>query len=251
MYRKTHASLPLHLEAMGEFESLFQHQPEYRVIVCRKCQFAPVPSQIRRHLKDHHPQTSVLPREEAVRIVHSLPDLTHSPQDVVYPKSRQAPIDTLPIFFGGLRPPSKRARQINTRQAVSTKTTSERQSDVHSEDDIQTAEDHEDDTSPTSRPWATASEIKTLQRVSASPRPECLALFGRAGQLEKPHAIEECQAILRLIRTQEEEKNRYFESAERLKVLQQFSKWKNVGCQLCFVNTGELEPDHGMDECRL
>ncbi|KAK3669171.1 hypothetical protein LTR78_010947 [Recurvomyces mirabilis] len=88
---------------MADFEDLFRHAPEHRVIVCRKCRYAPVPDQIQRHLKDHHPQISVEQRGEIALTVESLPDLARRPQDVIYPPDSRAPIDGLGVLFECLR----------------------------------------------------------------------------------------------------------------------------------------------------
>lgn len=85
------------------FEDLFLHLPESRVVICKRCRYAPVPAQIRRHLKDHHPKVSARQRGEIALTVQSLPDLARRPQDVVYPPASRSPIEGLNVLFNCLR----------------------------------------------------------------------------------------------------------------------------------------------------
>ena len=84
---------------MADFEGLFRHLPEHHVVICKKCRFAPILNQIRRHLKDHHPQIPVKRRREVALAVQSVPDVAHRTQDVVYPRSRHGPVDDLTVLF--------------------------------------------------------------------------------------------------------------------------------------------------------
>jgi len=89
--------------AMADFEGLFRHLPEHRVIICKRCRYAPVPDQIQRHLKDHHSRVPVERRREIAVIVQALPDLARRPQDVIYPSDSGGPIDGLDVVFDYLR----------------------------------------------------------------------------------------------------------------------------------------------------
>jgi Orsellinic acid/F9775 biosynthesis cluster protein D len=112
--------------------------------------------------------------------------------------------------------------------------------------------DNEDTTAAIGQgPWATQSELQVLRQAPAIPWPGCLALFGRPGRLEKTEQMEEQKTILEHIQAKEALANRYFQSFSRLSFGQQFTRWRNVGCQLCYVNTGRPEPDHAMGECNL
>jgi hypothetical protein len=107
------------------------------------------------------------------------------------------------------------------------------------------------DASLSGNPWATPAEIETLRRAPLIPWPSCSALFGQVSHSEKPDILEERTAILTAIRDEEERKNRYFHDDERLRVSDSLRKWSNVGCQLCFLQTNEPQPDHTLHECRL
>jgi hypothetical protein len=100
-------------------------------------------------------------------------------------------------------------------------------------------------------PWATQSELQILRKAPVIPWPGCLTLFGRPSQLERTDSIKEQQRIIEHVQTKEKSANRCFQSFSRLSFGQQFTRWRNVGCQICFANTGQPEPDHAMEECTL
>lgn len=88
---------------MHDFETLFEHLPQYRIIICQKCRFAPVPGQLERHLANHHLLLSPGQRQVILDKVQSLPNLAYVESDVIYPKSRDVPVAGLPVYYDGLR----------------------------------------------------------------------------------------------------------------------------------------------------
>ena len=88
---------------MDEFNRIFLSYDEYRIIVCTICQFAVVPSQIDQHLKKHHSRLTHQQRRNVAQKVQSLPQLALVEADVIYPRPNQPPINTLPVFFDGLK----------------------------------------------------------------------------------------------------------------------------------------------------
>jgi superfamily II DNA helicase RecQ len=88
---------------MDEFSRIFLSYDEYRIIVCTICQFAVVPSQIEHHLKKHHSRLTHQQRRIVAQKVQSLPQLALVESDVIYPRSDDPPINTLPVFFDGLK----------------------------------------------------------------------------------------------------------------------------------------------------
>ena len=87
---------------MDDFEGLIEHLPQYRIIFCRKCQFAPVPNQVKNHLVAHHPRLSAEQRQSILDKLSSLPDLAYVEADVIYPRPRNAPVRGVPIYYDGL-----------------------------------------------------------------------------------------------------------------------------------------------------
>jgi len=61
---------------MEQFEDLFRHYPEYRVIICKRCQYAPIPTHIQTHLKIFHSRIPADERKSIVQYVQSLPTPT-------------------------------------------------------------------------------------------------------------------------------------------------------------------------------
>ena len=88
---------------MDNFEGLFIHLPKHRVIICRQCQFAPVPNQIKQHLASHHNRIPAKQRQEIAETVLSLPDLAKTEAEVIYPKPKESPIVGLPVYYDSIR----------------------------------------------------------------------------------------------------------------------------------------------------
>lgn len=88
---------------MDEFNRIFLHLTEYRIIICASCQFAVVPTQVEQHLKKHHRRLTLQQRRAVVEKVHSLSQLALVESDVVYPQPHQSAIDALPVHFDGLK----------------------------------------------------------------------------------------------------------------------------------------------------
>lgn len=88
---------------MERFNELFEHKPKHCIIVCRECQFAVVPQQIARHLKDQHPSIPVPQRRVMIQASQSIEDLAHQKDDVIYPEPDQPPVPGLPTYHNGFR----------------------------------------------------------------------------------------------------------------------------------------------------
>jgi superfamily II DNA helicase RecQ len=85
---------------MDQFNTIFQHWPEYRVIHCRQCRFCPVPTQIQAHLDTHHAQIAPRTRRRIAEAAQSIPreQVAYQPDDVVYPPADNPPIDGLVVY---------------------------------------------------------------------------------------------------------------------------------------------------------
>ena len=100
------------------------------------------------------------------------------------------------------------------------------------------------------RPWATTQERDVIKCMVPLPWRGCLVLFGRVSVFEKATIVEERRAILEAVEARERDhQTQTFDSWHRLDVAKQFTRWKNVGCQLCFASTGQPGPDHALEEC--
>ena len=86
---------------MAEFHQSFQHFPEYKIIVCKQCQYAIIPAYVGGHLKASHPK---IPRQVQQRMViaaNNIEDVAHRPEQVQYPPPETAPVEGLPVFIDG------------------------------------------------------------------------------------------------------------------------------------------------------
>ena len=88
---------------MSDFEDIFTPLPVYRIIVCKKCQWAVVPDHVRKHLAAHHSTLSKSERQTIIAAVESCSWLARTAADVVYPSPEDAPVEGLPIFYNSIR----------------------------------------------------------------------------------------------------------------------------------------------------
>ena len=88
---------------MDGFEKVFQHMPEYRIIVCRTCRFAVVPDHVRTHLQGRHPAIPTHLRRSITEICNGLSDVARSIEEVVFPSPGEERIPGLPCHRDGMR----------------------------------------------------------------------------------------------------------------------------------------------------
>jgi hypothetical protein len=88
---------------MDKFDSLFTVYPQYHVVICNKCQIAVIPAQVEEHLRKQHSRLSRQERYDIAKRYHCLSDVALVESEVKYPKPGQTPLDTLPIYFDGLK----------------------------------------------------------------------------------------------------------------------------------------------------
>lgn len=83
---------------MEHFQAVFEHWPQYRVIFCKSCRFCPVPSQIARHLKEHHSYVAPPIQRQIVEVSRSIAHVAQQPSEVQYPHGAIEPIAELPVL---------------------------------------------------------------------------------------------------------------------------------------------------------
>ena len=88
---------------MDEFSPSFEVLPQHRILVCHRCQFAVVPSQIETHLRVGHKRLSLDQRRSIIARVAAITDLAQIEADVIYPTPSDPPVAGLPIYFDGLK----------------------------------------------------------------------------------------------------------------------------------------------------
>jgi len=89
---------------MEQFNKSFVHCPEYRVIVCKRCKFAIIPTQVEGHIKAKHGATINRSQARAIAdtVSHML-DVAWTPEEVIYPDPGSRPIEWIPVTESGRR----------------------------------------------------------------------------------------------------------------------------------------------------
>ena len=67
------------------------------------CQIAVIPAQVEEHLRKQHSRLSRQDRHDIAKRCQSVRGIALVESDVIYPKPSQAPLNTLPIHFDGLK----------------------------------------------------------------------------------------------------------------------------------------------------
>lgn len=88
---------------MDEVTRLFDVNSRCRALICSTCQYAVVPDQLHKHLRAHHKRLSLQQRRDIISTVEEISELARLPSDVVYPSPNDPPIDSLPVYFDGLK----------------------------------------------------------------------------------------------------------------------------------------------------
>lgn len=89
---------------MEQFEKLFVHCPEYGVIICKRCQFAVIPTQVEGHIKGKHGATITRSQGRAIAdIARGLPSVAQTPREVKYPAPNSQPVEWIPVSTNGRR----------------------------------------------------------------------------------------------------------------------------------------------------
>jgi uncharacterized protein (DUF2225 family) len=88
---------------MDNFDQIFQHLPQHRIVICKTCQYAVIPSQIRGHLQRHHRATTSAVQQSIQNTIEQLSDIAEDHKDVVYPIKSIAPIGCLPVYTDGFQ----------------------------------------------------------------------------------------------------------------------------------------------------
>ena len=86
-----------------DFDGIFSHMQQYKIIVCKACAFAVVPQQIDRHLREHHPQVDKEKRSRIAATGMALEAVAHKKEDVEYPQASEEPVEGLEVFKDGLQ----------------------------------------------------------------------------------------------------------------------------------------------------
>lgn len=86
-----------------DFDYLFQIDSKHKILICRGCQYAIVPSHLATHLRVYHPRSTLEQRRDFVAKVEDCSTLANIHEEVVYPNLTDPPVPYLPVYFDGLR----------------------------------------------------------------------------------------------------------------------------------------------------
>jgi hypothetical protein len=78
-----------------DFDCLLEINRKHRVLICRQCQYAVVPSQLATHLKVYHPRLTLQQRRDYSTKVENCSALATVHEDVVYPSLNDPPVLSL------------------------------------------------------------------------------------------------------------------------------------------------------------
>jgi putative NADH-flavin reductase len=87
---------------MLDFHSIFEHLPQFKILRCKSCQYAVVPAQVERHIKDHYLQITAIVRRTIAQTAADLQDIAHRHEDVIYPADSNEPVPGFPIVTSAL-----------------------------------------------------------------------------------------------------------------------------------------------------
>jgi hypothetical protein len=88
---------------MDQFNQIFEHFPQYRVIICKSCGWAVLPKNVKRHLKDKHHGLQPKTRKDVTRVVLSIETLARSENQIIYPDRYSDPVPHLTTYSDGLK----------------------------------------------------------------------------------------------------------------------------------------------------
>jgi hypothetical protein len=119
-------------DEMADFDTIFEHLTQYRIIQCKSCKYAVVLAQIERHVKDHHPQVVLACQKTILQAAMGLPNIAHRHKDVVYPTRNDKPIPGFPVIKDSLVCIGQREGQLCKYACAAIRTMQQHCKDFHS-----------------------------------------------------------------------------------------------------------------------
>ena len=86
-----------------DFDHYFEIDSQHRILICKSCQYAIIPSQLKTHLQVYHTRLSLQQRRDFISSVESSSDIATVHENVIYPVPTDPPVQSLPVYFDGLR----------------------------------------------------------------------------------------------------------------------------------------------------
>jgi len=88
---------------MDQFNAIFQHFPQYRIVICSECRKGVVQSQFRAHLNGSHTTLLAKTRQEIVSAASDIHRWAQSENEVVIPEAVPHPVPHIAIFNDGFK----------------------------------------------------------------------------------------------------------------------------------------------------
>ena len=88
---------------MDQFSTIFNHFPQYRIIVCKECKSGVIPTHFKTHCDTKHKYLTAYTRRDIIQAAGQIEGLAESEKDVVYPNPTSDPVPYLPIQLDGLK----------------------------------------------------------------------------------------------------------------------------------------------------
>ena len=89
---------------MDQFNAIFVHLPQYRIVICKECKLGVVVAHFKTHLSSKHAYLTAKTRKEIVQAaVQEIQEWAKREEDVIYPNLRSKPVPYLTIWQDGFR----------------------------------------------------------------------------------------------------------------------------------------------------
>jgi hypothetical protein len=88
---------------MDQFNTIFFHFPQCRIIICKECGVGMIRPQVKAHINSKHGYLTVEIRKTINQVVSTIGDLADCEAEVIYPNPKSEPIPHLPVWRNRLK----------------------------------------------------------------------------------------------------------------------------------------------------
>jgi hypothetical protein len=87
---------------MDVFERLFIYYRECQVVICKRCQFAINPANLKGHIQSKHKTVTKEQYAQVIEFIGRLSRVAKDPSQVIYPDISSPAILGIPVYTNGL-----------------------------------------------------------------------------------------------------------------------------------------------------
>lgn len=87
---------------MDEFNKMFDHLRDYKVTVCKECQYCVQPTQVKGQLSSHHTHIPSPTRKAVQEYIQTMDDIAQQKEEVKYPDPEANSVIGMPVYNDGL-----------------------------------------------------------------------------------------------------------------------------------------------------